>query len=55
MLTLNETVSPRFTLMSVAKPWRLASPAPLMSHSPGGLPGRQFSASMALAGLPQSA
>ena len=47
MLTLNETVWPRFTLMSVAKPWRFASPAPLTSHSLGGLPVRQFSASMA--------
>ena len=53
--TLNETVPPRLTLMSVAKPWRLASPEPLTSHSLAGLPGLQFSASMALTGLPQLA
>ena len=29
--------------MSVAKPWMLESPAPLMSHSDAGLPGFVFS------------
>ncbi len=48
--TLNPTVSPRLTLMSVAKPWMLESPAPVMSHSLAGLPGRQFSATIAFAG-----
>src|SRR6267143_1187576 len=36
--------------MSVAKPWMLASPAPMMSHSVEGFPGRQFSATIAFAG-----
>ena len=48
--TLNDTVPPRFTLMSVAKPWMLGSPAPVMSHSLAGLPGWQFSATIGLAG-----
>ena len=52
---LNEIVPPRLTLMSVAKPWMFASPAPLMSHSLEGLPALQFSASIALDGLTQSA
>ncbi len=51
--TLNDTVPPRLTLMSVAKPWMLASPMPETSHSLAGLPARQFSATTALAGAPQ--
>jgi hypothetical protein len=47
--TLNLTVSPRFTLISVANPWMLASPDPTMSHSPDGFPGFEFSHAMALA------
>ena len=41
--------------MSVAKPWIAALPAPETSHSDAGDPGRQFSASISLAGFPQSA
>src|SRR5215468_6277990 len=55
VLSLKKTVPLRLTLMSVAKPWMLASPAPLTSHCEEGLPGRQFSASMALAGEAQEA
>ena len=51
MLTLNETVVPRFTLMSVAKPWMLGSPLPEMSHSLAGLPARQFSATIGFGGV----
>src|SRR5215213_6503000 len=43
VLTLNETVWPLLTLMSVAKPWMLGSPAPPTSHSLAGLPGLEFS------------
>src|SRR5262245_7026088 len=52
VLTLNRTVLPRFTLMSVAKPWIVGSPLSRvgMSHSVFGDPGRQFSRSMSLAG-----
>ena len=48
MLTLKKAVSPRLTLIWVAKPWMLGSPAPLMSHSLAGLPVRQFSATIGL-------
>src|ERR1700752_1557183 len=41
--TLKPTVWPWSTLMSVAKPWMLADPAPVMPHSLSGLPGRVFS------------
>src|SRR5438046_1137526 len=41
--TLKWTVWPLFTLMSVANPWMLGSPAPLTSHSLAGLPGLEFS------------
>src|SRR4029453_10008011 len=34
---------PALTLMAVANPWMLLSPAPTMSHSEGGLPGFEFS------------
>src|ERR671936_693982 len=54
-LILKWTVSPRLTLMSVAKPWMLASPAPLISHTLGGATPTvlQFSATMAFAGARQ--
>ena len=41
--TLNPTVSPWSTLISVAKPWMELLPAPVMSHSLSGLPGLVFS------------
>src|SRR5919197_5356378 len=41
-------VCPTLTLMLSAKPWMLESPAPLTSHVLCGVPGRQFSASIAL-------
>src|SRR4029453_11675730 len=50
VLTLNVAVSPLLTLMSVANPWMLGSPMLLTSHSSGGLPGLQFSATISLAG-----
>ena len=40
---LKSIVPPRFTLMSVPKPWIEESPAPLTSHSDAGLPGSAFS------------
>src|SRR6478672_3224429 len=55
LFTLKVTVPPRFTLMSVAKPWIPLSPEPEISQVPGGVPGRQFSASVALAGALQEA
>ena len=51
---LNEIVSPRLTLMSVAKPWIVRSPDPLMSHSVDGFPGLQFSATTRFAGRAHS-
>ena len=33
VVILKWTVSPLFTLMSVANPWMVESPPPLMSHS----------------------
>src|SRR5437870_3243842 len=47
--TLKWTVSPLLTLISVAKPCRLGSPAPLMSHSVAGLPGCWFSQTIGFA------
>jgi hypothetical protein len=55
VLTLKDTVAPWFTLMDVAKPWIVESPAPLISHWLCGVPGRQFSASMVFLGLEQLA
>jgi len=46
---LKSMLCPRLTLMSVANPWMLGSPAPSTSHSLAGLPGRQFSATTGLA------
>src|SRR4029079_5366371 len=51
--TLNVTVEPRSTLMSVAKPWMDESPAPLTSHSLAAFPARQFSATTAFGGAAQ--
>src|SRR5438034_3741683 len=48
VLTLNVMVPPWFTLMSVANPWMVGSPAPLTSHSLGGLPASAFSHTTAL-------
>ena len=48
VFTLKCTVSPRLTLICVAKPWIDGSPAPLTSHWLGGLPGRQFSATIGI-------
>jgi hypothetical protein len=52
--TLKSIVPPRLTLMSVAKPWMLSSPAPFTSHSLARFPGKQFSATISLGGLLQS-
>ena len=41
--TLNDTVCPWSTLMSVANPWIASLPDPLMSHSEAGLPTLVFS------------
>src|SRR5215831_6316376 len=48
--TLKWTVSPAFTLICVANPWSVGSPAPLTSHVDCGVPARQFSAATGLAG-----
>src|ERR1700722_12108081 len=53
VLTLKVIVCPTFTLISVANPWMVGSPAPLTSHWLGGFPGRQFSASIGFAGALQ--
>src|SRR5438128_1389232 len=45
---LKRTVWPWLTLMSVANPWMLELPAPLMSHSLGGLPACSFSHTIGL-------
>lgn len=49
-LILNWTVWPAAALMSVVKPWISALPEPDTSHSFGGVPGRQFSATISFAG-----
>ena len=50
-MTLKRTVSPWLTLMSVAKPWMVVSPATGTSHSLAGAPACWFSQTMAL--MPQ--
>src|SRR4051812_27504747 len=50
VLILKCTVSPTFTLISVANPWMSGSPELWMSHSVDGFPGLQFSATILLAG-----
>jgi hypothetical protein len=47
-LILKLTVVPTLTLMSVAKPWMLGSPAPEMSHTLGSVPSSWFSQTMLL-------
>jgi hypothetical protein len=47
VVTLKRTVAPALTLMSVAKPWSVASPLPVMSHSLDGFPVRLFSQTIA--------
>ena len=48
VLILKDTVSPTFTLIAVAKPWIVESPAPLTCQSLGGSPGRLFSQAITL-------
>src|SRR3954451_21266183 len=43
VLTLNDSISPRFTVIWVAKPWIAAVPDPLTSHWLEGFPGFVFS------------
>jgi len=40
--------------MSVAKPWMLASPAPLISHSLAGFPAKAFSQRMGFGAVPHA-
>ena len=47
-MILKLTVLPRLTLMSVAKPSMLESPAPTIPHSLSGLPGLWFSRTISL-------
>jgi len=47
VLILKLTVVPTLTLMSVAKPWMLGSPAPETSHTLGSVPGSWFSHTIA--------
>ena len=49
MSTLKWTVSPWSTLISVLKPWMLAEPEPLTSHSLAGSPGFEFSQTISFA------
>jgi hypothetical protein len=42
-LTLNRTVSPLLTLMSVVKPWMFEEPEPLTFHWLDGVPALVFS------------
>src|SRR6478609_2372314 len=48
VLILKDTVSPTFTLIEVAKPWIVWSPAPLTCQSLGGSPGKLFSQAITL-------
>src|SRR4051812_47370060 len=47
---LKRTASPTFTLICVAKPWIVGSPAPSTSHVDCGVPDKQFSATTEFAG-----
>src|SRR5690242_17942391 len=49
-LILKSTVSPTLTLWRVAKPWIEGSPAPVKFHSPGDVPGLEFSQATGFAG-----
>ena len=51
VLTLKVIGLPLFTLIWVPNPRIVVSPAPLTSQSVDGLPGRQFSATIAFAGV----
>src|SRR5262252_3736616 len=48
VLILNDSVCPAFTLICVANPWIVESPAPLTCQSPGGSPGFVFSHAITL-------
>src|SRR5215813_6410404 len=48
VLILKDSVSPRFTLIDVAKPWIVGSPAPLTCQSLAGSPGKVFSQAITL-------
>ena len=48
VLILKDSVSPTFTLIDVAKPWIVESPAPLTCQSLGGSPGNVFSQAITL-------
>ena len=48
VLILKDSVSPTFTLIDVAKPWIVESPAPLTCQSLGGSPGKVFSQAITL-------
>jgi hypothetical protein len=50
---LNDTVCPAFTLIDVAKPWSVESPAPLTCQSLAGSPVCWFSQAMGLIVGPQ--
>src|SRR5215467_8256965 len=48
VLILKDSVWPAFTLIDVAKPWIVESPAPLTCQSLGGSPGNVFSHAITL-------
>ena len=48
VLILKDSVCPTFTLIDVAKPWIVESPAPLTCQSLGGSPGKVFSQAITL-------
>src|SRR5258708_27460675 len=48
VLILKFMVCPGVTLICVAKPWIVESPAPLTCQSPGGSPGTMFSQAITL-------
>src|SRR5262252_6374992 len=48
VLILKDSVCPAFTLIDVAKPWIVESPAPLTCQSLGGSPGCVFSQAITL-------
>src|SRR6266516_6006255 len=48
VLILKDSVCPTFTLIDVAKPWIVESPAPLTCQSLGGSPAKVFSQAITL-------
>src|SRR6476646_5128667 len=48
VLILKDSVSPTFTLIAVANPWMVWSPAPFTCQSAGGSPGFVFSHAITL-------